>query len=98
MGEAGLDRFHIAHVVNHRSVTHSTVRAIYDRYRYDEEQRPALKNGLCCCDKSLTRLPNNRAPTLLATCTPATSAWRQLAYATVVVRANQRLDFVRFGS
>jgi len=32
MGEAGVDRFHIAHVLNHRSVTHSTVTAIYDRY------------------------------------------------------------------
>jgi hypothetical protein len=33
MGEAGVDRFHIAHVLNHRSVTHSSVTAIYDRYR-----------------------------------------------------------------
>jgi integrase len=32
MGEAGVDRFHIAHVLNHRSVTHSTVTAIYDRF------------------------------------------------------------------
>jgi len=36
MGEAGVDRFHIAHVLNHRSVTHNTVTAIYDRYRYDK--------------------------------------------------------------
>jgi integrase len=42
MGEAGVDRFHIAHVLNHRSVTHSTVTAIYDRYRYDKEKRAAL--------------------------------------------------------
>jgi integrase len=42
MGEAGMDRFHIAHVLNHRSVTHSTVTAIYDRYRYDKEKRAAL--------------------------------------------------------
>jgi integrase len=42
MGEAGVDRFHIAHVLNHRSVTHSTVTAIYDRYRYDKEKRVAL--------------------------------------------------------
>jgi hypothetical protein len=27
MAEAGVDRFHIAHVLNHRSVTHSTVTA-----------------------------------------------------------------------
>lgn len=44
MGEAGVDRFHIAHVLNHRSVTHSTVTAIYDRYRYDKEKRSALEN------------------------------------------------------
>jgi integrase len=43
MGEAGVDRFHIAHVLNHRSVTHSTVTAIYDRYRYDREKRVALE-------------------------------------------------------
>jgi hypothetical protein len=43
MGEAGVDRFHIAHVLNHRSVTHSTVTAIYGRYRYDKEKRAALE-------------------------------------------------------
>lgn len=43
MGEAGVDRMHIAHVLNHRSVTHSTVTAIYDRYRYDKEKRAALQ-------------------------------------------------------
>jgi integrase len=43
MGEAGVERFHIAHVLNHRSVTHSTVTAIYDRYRYDKEKRAALE-------------------------------------------------------
>jgi hypothetical protein len=43
MGEAGVDRFHIAHVLNHCSVTHSTVTAIYDRYRYDKEKRVALE-------------------------------------------------------
>jgi integrase len=42
MGEAGVDRFHIAQVLNHRSVTHSTVTAIYDRYRYDKEKLAAL--------------------------------------------------------
>src|SRR5262245_50023686 len=43
MGEAAVDRFHIAHVLNHRSMTHSTVTAIYDRYRYDKEKRAALQ-------------------------------------------------------
>ena len=43
MGEAGVDRFHIALVLNHRSVTHNTVTAIYDRYRYDKEKRAALQ-------------------------------------------------------
>ena len=38
-----MDRFHIAHVLNHRSVTHSTVTAIYDRYRYETEKRAALE-------------------------------------------------------
>jgi len=28
---------------NHRSATHSTVCAIYDRYRYDKEKRAALE-------------------------------------------------------
>lgn len=43
MGEAGVDGFHIAHVLNHHSVTHSSVTAIYDRYRYDKEKRMALE-------------------------------------------------------
>lgn len=43
MGEAGVDRFHIAHALSHRSVTHSTVTAIYDRSRYDKEKRVALE-------------------------------------------------------
>jgi hypothetical protein len=38
-----VDRFHIAKVLNHRSVTHSTVTAIDDRYRYDKEKRAALE-------------------------------------------------------
>lgn len=60
MGEAGVDRFHIAHVLNHRSVTHSTVTAIYDRYRYDKERRAALEkwadvlNGLVTEEASST--------------------------------------------
>jgi hypothetical protein len=33
---------HIAHVLNHRSVTRSTVTAISDRYTYDKEKRVAL--------------------------------------------------------
>ena len=43
MAEAGVDRFRIAHVLNHRSVTHSSVTAVYDRYRYDKEKRAALE-------------------------------------------------------
>lgn len=43
MGEAGVDRLHIAYVLNHRSVTHNTMTAIYDRYRYDKEKRVALE-------------------------------------------------------
>ena len=48
MGEAGVDRFHIAHVLNHRSVMHSTVTAIYDRYRYDKESARLSRNGPRC--------------------------------------------------
>ena len=55
MGEAGVDRFHIAHVLNHRSVTHSTVTAIYDRYRYDKEKRAALETWA----KTLTQIAEN---------------------------------------
>jgi len=43
MGKAGVDRFHIAYVLNHRGVTHSTVTAVYDQYRYDKEKRAALE-------------------------------------------------------
>jgi integrase len=43
MAEAGVRREYIAHVLNHRSVTKSTVTAIYDRYAYDREKRQALE-------------------------------------------------------
>jgi integrase len=58
MGEAGVDRFHIAHVLNHRSVTHSTVTAIYDRYRYDKEKRLALE----AWEKALKNILNSEDP------------------------------------
>ena len=45
-----MDRFHIALVLNHRSVTHSTVTAIYDRYRYDAEKRAALERWAVLLD------------------------------------------------
>jgi hypothetical protein len=45
MGEAGVDRFHIALVLNHRSVTHNSVTAIYDRYRYDRKNEGATEVG-----------------------------------------------------
>ncbi len=57
MGEAGVDRFHIAHVLNHRSMTHSTVTAIYDRYRYDKEKRAALKTWAKLLEE-VVKLPN----------------------------------------
>src|SRR4029078_12262857 len=38
MGEAGVDRFHIAHVLNHRSVTHRPRPAVSDAYRSDTEK------------------------------------------------------------
>jgi len=49
MGEAGVDRFHIAHVLNHRSVTHSTVTAIYDGYRSTTKKNvPRSRSGPRC--------------------------------------------------
>lgn len=45
MGEVGVDRFHIAHVLNHPSVTHNTVTAIYDRYRDDNESVLHWRDG-----------------------------------------------------
>lgn len=42
MAEGGVPREHIAHVLNHRSVTHASVTAVYDRYTYDLEKRRAL--------------------------------------------------------
>ena len=42
MAGAGISREHIAHVLNHRSVTRASVTAIYDRYSYDREKRNAL--------------------------------------------------------
>ena len=48
MGETGVDRFHIAHVLNHRSVTHNSVTPIYGRYRYDREKRAALQTWAAC--------------------------------------------------
>jgi integrase len=59
MGECGVDRFHIAHVLNHRSVTHSTVTAIYDRYRYDKEKRAALATWARLLEEVMK--PPNRA-------------------------------------
>lgn len=38
MGEAGIDRFRIAHVLTLRRVTHSPVTVGYDRYRYNKEK------------------------------------------------------------
>ena len=44
MAAAGVPREHIAHVLNHRSVTHASVTAIYDRYSYAQEKRIALES------------------------------------------------------
>jgi integrase len=64
MGQAGIDRFHIAHVLNHRSVTHSTVTAIYDRYRYDKEKRAALEKWAAVLSGIVEVIP--APPTALA--------------------------------
>jgi hypothetical protein len=44
-------------VLNHRSVTHSTVTAIYDRYRYDKEKRAALDTWVRCLQQIVTAPP-----------------------------------------
>jgi integrase len=59
MGEAGIDRFHIAHVLNHRSVTHNTVTSIYDRYRYDKEKRAALEEWAEMLSSTIQGLPRS---------------------------------------
>ena len=58
---------HIAHVLNHLSVTHNTVTAIYDRYRYDKEKRAALEkwaevlSGIVDVKPAPTTAPARRA-------------------------------------
>jgi integrase len=42
MAEAGVNPFHISHVLNHRIATSNTVTAIYNRWHYDREKREAL--------------------------------------------------------
>ena len=73
MGEAGVDRFYIAHVLHHRSVTHSTVTAIDDRYRYDKEKRAALEKWAAVLAENVEVKP---APTQA----PARRAHRQNVY------------------
>jgi integrase len=66
-GRRGRRCFYIAHVLNHRSVTHSTVTAIYDRYRYDKEKRAALEKwaevlgGIVDVKPAPTKAPARRA-------------------------------------
>ena len=43
MAEAGISRDHVGQVLNHRSVTHRSITAVYDRYSYDREKRSALE-------------------------------------------------------
>jgi integrase len=43
MAKAGVPAEHLAHVLNHRSVTRSSVTAMYNRYSYDEPKRAALE-------------------------------------------------------
>jgi integrase len=67
MAEAGVDRMHIAHVLNHRSVTRSTVTAIYDRYHYDKEKRAALGTWA----SELERIVKGKTPVLSIVRKPA---------------------------
>lgn len=56
MASAGVPRDHVARVLNHRSLTHSTITAVYDRHGYDEEKRTALDTW----DRQLTRVTSER--------------------------------------
>jgi hypothetical protein len=55
-GEAGVDRFHIAHVLNHRSVTHRTVTAkVTSIWQKNSGKKPRRKSISCprsCVDRS----------------------------------------------
>jgi integrase len=63
MAAARVSREHIAHVLNHRSVTKSTVTAVYDRYTYDREKRAALETWRLALDVVLTGKPQRRVLT-----------------------------------
>jgi hypothetical protein len=58
---------HIAHVLNHRSVTLGTLTAIYDRYRSDTEKCAALEkwaevlSGIVDVEPAPTTAPARRA-------------------------------------
>lgn len=54
MAAAGVSRDAIAHVLNHRSVTKSTVTAIYDRYDRDKEKAAALRTWARVVDRIVT--------------------------------------------
>lgn len=44
MEELGVSPFIVGHVINHRSITKSTVTSrVYARYTYDKEKREALQ-------------------------------------------------------
>ena len=89
LGEAGVDRFHIAHVLNHLSVTHNTVTAIYDGYRYEKEKRAALEkwaevlSGIVDVEPAPTTAPAGR----LAVGTPTSS--RRAAGVSPVVQSSR---------
>lgn len=73
MAEAGVDRMHIAHVLNHRSVTRSTVTAIYDRHHYDKEKRAALETWAM----ELQRIVKGKTPVLSIVRNPASEGRRR---------------------
>lgn len=58
LGASGIPREHIAHVLNHRSVTRRAITAIYDRYSYDKEKRAALEAWAV----KLSRVTRTREP------------------------------------
>jgi integrase len=53
VAEAGVTRFNIACLLNHKSVTRHGVTARYDLYAYDREKQSALDAWMTVLDKSI---------------------------------------------
>lgn len=66
MAQAGVPREHIAHVLNHRSVTQASITAIYDRYNYGAEKRSALERWEASLRSTTDSVGSTRSARVLA--------------------------------